>query len=144
MIVATWKYTGMFKGDAQRVAEEIKSIGEEATPDQVLEKAKDDATELHKCFEWDDAVAADKYRLEQARQILRFLVVQEETKSEDRPPIRVFYKLGTGEGYKPVEYVVKKEDEYQQLLKRAWGELRSFKAKYSMLSELQEILSLID
>ena len=62
----------------------------------------------------------------------------------DTPPLRVFYKTNNGEGYKHIERtIIKKEDEYQALFARAMMELRAFKAKYSMLEELREILDLI-
>jgi hypothetical protein len=62
----------------------------------------------------------------------------------DTPPLRIFYKTNNGEGYKHIERtIIKKEDEYQALLARAMMELRAFKAKYSMLEELREILDLI-
>ena len=40
--------------------------------------------------------------------------------------------------------MVKKNDEYEVLLNNALAELKAFKEKYSMLSELDEILTLID
>lgn len=60
MIAATWKTgtDGLYKADAQKVAEEILSIGESATPAQIVDRAKDESAELHKCFEWDDTAAA--------------------------------------------------------------------------------------
>ena len=47
-------------------------------------------------------------------------------------------------GYKQTLVMVRDEDEYQKLLNMALEELRTFKRKYSMLSELQEILDLIN
>lgn len=38
---------------------------------------------------------------------------------------------------------MRKEDEYKNLLNKAQEELRAFKKKYSYLTELEEILSLI-
>ena len=63
---AKWldEFKSLYKGaDAQLVADEIMSIGDAATPQQIVEKARDEATELHKCFTWDDRIAAEKYRL---------------------------------------------------------------------------------
>ena len=68
----TWRIQGYYKADAQKVAEEI-GFGK-FTPMEVLEKAKDETTELHKCFEWNDSIAAEKYRLEKAKNIIRMLV----------------------------------------------------------------------
>ena len=73
MIVAKWKEgIGFYKGiSAQKVAEEIASIGESATPQQIVDRARDENSELHKCFEWDDSIAAENWRKQQARIIGR-------------------------------------------------------------------------
>lgn len=148
MIKTIWRseVANLYKGiDAQTVADEIADIGESATAEQIVDKAKDENTELHKCFTWDDEAAAEKYRIIEARQIVRCLVREELPDAKnDMPPLRVFYKTNNGEGYKHIERtIIKKEDEYQALLARAMMELRAFKAKYSMLEELREILDLI-
>lgn len=143
MIVSEWKMPGIFKANPQLVAEEIRGIGEEVTPKQVLEAGRNPDSELHKCFEWDDTKAAEKWRLEQAGQVLRYLIIREVEEKVDNTPIRRFYKTDNG-GYKPSEIIFTKQDEYQKLLQTAWAELRAFKAKYARLQELSEILALID
>ena len=148
MIKTIWRseVASLYKGiDAQTVADEIADIGEDVTAEQIVERAKDEGCELHKCFTWDNDVAAEKYRIIEARQIVRHLVREEvNADNEDRPPLRVFYKTDNSGGYKHIERtILRKEDEYQALLARAMAELRAFKAKYSMLEELREILDLI-
>ena len=135
---------GFFKADANKVATEIMAIGDDVKPSDVVEKARDKSTELHKCFTWDNKVAGEKWRLYEARQVMCQLVIVEEESPTDRPEIRVFHKTLDDEGYKPIEIVVQNKDEYAKLLERAWAELRAFKAKYAMLKELEEILNLID
>jgi len=131
--------------DAQRVAEEIYSIGEGATPEQIYEKAKGKNTELHKCLEWDNRKAADKYRLQQCGNILRCLIIKKKDEPEKpQQPIRVFHYSDVTHTYVPTVKIVRNVDEYQALLEQAMRELRIFKAKYSTLSELKEILDLID
>lgn len=142
---AKWRHGfGFVKADAQRVADEIMSIGDDVTPQQVLEKARNENTELHKCFEWDDAIASEKYRLIQARDVIRFLVIEEETVPTDRPEVRLMYKTDNTTGYKPIKVIMQDKTEYEKLLERARAELRAFKSKYAMLTELEEIFSLID
>jgi hypothetical protein len=142
---AKWRHGfGFVKADAQRVADEIMSIGDDVTPQQVLEKARNENTELHKCFEWDDAIASEKYRLIQARDVIRFLVIEEETVPTDRPEVRLMYKTDNATGYKSIKVIMQDKTEYEKLLERAWAELRAFKSKYAMLTELEEIFSLID
>lgn len=144
MITVTWKKGyGFFKADAQKVYEEITEIGESVTPAEIVAKAEDEETELHKCFEWNDSVAGQKYREYQARLVLCQLVIKEEETPKDRPELRVMYVTEKNQGYKPTHLIVQKEDEYKALLARAYAELRAFKAKYSMLTELQEIFDLI-
>ncbi len=147
-IVAKWSATGTrFGADAQKCYEEIMEICEDlesATPQAVLERARDESSELHKCFTWDDSIAAEKWRVNEARLVTRQLVIKEVEVPKDRPEIRLFYKTDNESGYKPTEIIVRKEDEYKKLLASAYAELRAFKRKYSMLKELQEIFDLIN
>lgn len=145
MITAKWREGfGLFKADPQKVAEEIRAIGDAPTTQQIVDAARDEGSELHKCFEWDDSIAAERWRLKQARDVVHHLVIREETVPEDRPEIRFFVKPKTDEGYKPTKFVVQHEDEYKALLAKAWAELHAFKVRYAMLEELREILDLID
>ena len=138
---AEWRFKDLYKADATAVANELSSI--KCTPENIVEYARNPESELHKCFEWNDTVAAEKYRIEQARQVLRTLVIKQETK-QDKPPLRLFYKTNQREEYKPINLIVKQNDEYQIFLKRAQDELRAFKRKYHFLTELEEIFELIE
>lgn len=135
----------LYKGvDATKVYNEILNIGDDATPEQIVEAAKDESSELHKCFTWDDTIAAEKWRKQEARQIRHFLVIRNENKP-DLPPVRVFHFTKDGEGYKPIQKIYRVEDEYQLLLKRAYAELHNFSVKYKILrDEIGEILDMID
>lgn len=141
--MVTWKMSLFASANAERCYEEIQSIGESATPKQILDFARNPDTELHKCFEWDDSIAAEKYRLSQARTIVCNLVYVDEKKPE---PQRVAVRLiqRADEAYKPVQMIVRNKTEYENLLERAMSELRAFKARYHTLVELEEILSLIE
>lgn len=69
---AEWRVKGIYKADAQKVADEIGN--DKITPQEMIEKARNEQSELHKCFEWNDTIAAGKYRLQQARNVLAMLV----------------------------------------------------------------------
>lgn len=146
MIVATWRADSYYTADAQKVYNEIVEIGEYATPQEIVEKAKGETTELHKCFEWDNDIAAEKYRIVQARKIVQSLVFKRTEKQiqENKPEIRVIHKPVGAIGYKPLEFIVQKQDEYERLLEAARRELHAFKVKYQHLSELDEIMELIN
>lgn len=145
MTVATWRSGPcVFKADAQKVADEISSIGISVKPEEIVDKARDESTELHKCFEWDDTKAAERYRLHQARQIVCHLIIKEVDNAPQKHEVRVFYKTDNTEGYKSVEYIMRNENEYQKLLERALSELSSFKKKYSTLKELNGLWGVIN
>ena len=145
-IVATWRTPGIFKADAQKVCNELREIGEEFTPEEIVEAAEDETKELHKCFEWDDQKAANSYRIQQARILTSQIIFKVET-VEDEPspvPVRVFNKTDSSGGYKIPERTFKVQSEYESLLQRALAELHAFKVKYAALTELNYILELID
>ena len=136
----TWRIQGYYKADAQKVAEEI-GFGK-FTPMEVLEKAKDETTELHKCFEWNDSIAAEKYRIEQAKNIIRMLVYKKENKEQQ--VVRYYAKTETKHVYQPTKQFLVQEDEYQGLLRRALAELEAFKNKYHTLTELENIFEAME
>jgi len=138
-VQAKWRSGCIFKADAQKVYEEIGDNS--ITPEEVIEIAKNKKSELHKCFEWDDKIAGQKFRLQQARQVLNNLVFIPVKKEEQ--PVRIFsYTPETG--YKPTIQMVVNMDEYQSLLAQAKRELLAFERKYSTLSELQEVFDAIE
>lgn len=147
--IIKWTTPGFFKADPSKCYEEIKGIGEEVKPEQVVEKATNPDSELHKCFDWDDSSAANKFRLYQARLVINHLiVVTRETEDEEKEPVqfRVMMKNDNNRdsGYKQTLVMVRDEDEYSKLLEQAYKELQAFKQKYQCLSELAEIIALID
>lgn len=144
MVFAAWKSGSRYSADAQKVAEEIYSIGESATTAQILDKARDEKSELHKCFEWNDTKAAESWRMQQARRLVCNLVIKEERKSEQGPEVRLFFKTDANEGYKPTVLIMQDKDEYQKLLQNALAELNAFQRKYRSLSELETVFTAID
>ena len=123
-----WKID-KYKADPQKVYEEIGD--QNTTPEEVLEKAKDPASELHKCFEWDDTKAAEKYRLRQATLLITNLAVEVEI-PEAKPIICRAYvnvsdtKKGT---FMKVDSAFKVEETREIVIERALRELRAFEEK---------------
>lgn len=135
-----WKVNGIFKADANKCYAEMLDL-ENITPQAVLERAKDENSELHKCFEWDNDVAAEKYRTIQAGNVIRMLYI--EPKGEDAPPVRVLSRT-SDTVYQPTRTFLTNATEYEDLLKRALSELESFRKKYETLSELEQVFEQID
>lgn len=139
-----WKVKGLWKADAETVYREITALGDSFSPADVVEAARDESSELHKCFEWRDEVAAEKYREHQARMIITQLVVRTETSDNTPVSVRVISSANEVNTYVPTKMLIKSESDYADLLARAKRELQAFQQKYSTLSELQEIFTAID
>ena len=138
-----WKMDGIFDCDANDVMSELERLGDHYTLKDVVDLARDENTALHKCFEWDDAIAAEKYRESQAGTVIRMIVYVDQ-KTEEKTNIRAVVTTDIRKEYSPTRLVMRNKSEYEALLDRAMNELRAFKAKYSMLKELDYILELID
>lgn len=140
MQTVTWKFK-QYKADPNKAYEEISSL-EEITPQNVVDLAKDEKSVIHNDFEWNDTIAGAKYRVIQAGEMIRNFVLV--TKEEEKTPMRALQITTTTNVYKPTEFFLKNENEYQSLLKRALAELHGFKARYSSLVELEDIFKAID
>ena len=141
---AKWADGFRSSADANKVATEISNIGEDVTPKQIVDYARDSATELHKCFDWNDESAAEKYRMWQARNVINHLVFEKTEDDTSAHELRMFFKTTDDGGYKPTLVIMKNEDEYKALLERAKRELRGFQQKYKSLKELQPVFEVID
>lgn len=139
--------------DAQKVADEIYGISDTPTADEIISMASNPDTESYKLFDWDDAVAGPKWRRVQARYVMHALKVEFVNDSEEKAeptkvmePVRMFYGNPNPDedGFVSIVKVMGNRDTYEQLLERAKTELKWFKKKYSILTELEAIFEMID
>lgn len=139
-MVFQWSIPGLFPVDAQTAGEELDRIYKKngtLDPSDIVEESKSETAPLHDCFEWDDKVAADKYRIEQAGCLVRCIVTTMESKEKEPVKVRAF--VHTKSNYTPIEVVVGKPEMMESLLKTAISELNSFQKKYSNLQELSGV-----
>lgn len=61
------------RAELERMA---KANGGRLTPEDVVAAAADPASPLHGAFDWDDAAAAAKWRIEQARELIRSVRIE--------------------------------------------------------------------
>lgn len=139
-----WKVKGLWKADAEAVYREITALGDSFSPADIVEAARDESSELHKCFEWNDEVAAQKWRLHTARMLVNQLVIRTETSDNIPVAVRVISSASEVNTYVPTKMLIKSESDYADLLARAKRELQAFQQKYSTLTELQDIFTAID
>lgn len=109
-------------------------------PADVVAFARDPQTALHTEFEWDDSKAAEQYRLEQARQIIRCAV---RVIGDGKPPIRAYVSLlvdrQAGDSYRDVLDVMNAPNLRDQLLAQALREAESWRLRYEQFVELQPV-----
>lgn len=127
------------------IKQELESIasGGLITPAAVVERASDPDSALHSHFTWDDTEAGHKWRMEEARRLLRVFVIT--SAAPDGQPVRAFISLTTdrqgGGGYRALASVLDDEDMREQLLADALQEFRYFQQKYERVKELEPLFA---
>lgn len=137
-----WKVPGIMPVDAQTAGNELQRIYERdgvIEPETVVAESQTPSAPLHSCFEWDDEKAAHKYRITQAQNIIRAIVVVDEAK---QPETRAF--VNVQREYHPVSVVVRNPEKREILLQNALNELRWFERKYNTLQELSNVFAAIE
>lgn len=111
------------------------------TPQALVDVSRPVDAPLHEAFEWDDRKAANEYRKEQARHIIRCIVYEND--SEESQPERVFvniYSEDSGRKYEPLEVVLKNNEKTEYLLRCALRDMKYFCAKYAKLSQMASVV----
>lgn len=122
------------------------------TAKRLLDESRDENALMHPCFEWDDAVAAEGYRLQQSRRIINTIVcevIDETGKEITDKNTRAFVSTSSKEHsetgvFHPITHALSNEDMRMVVLNNALMELEAFTAKYKHLQELSEVIDAID
>lgn len=142
MAAYKWKLEGMYNVDAQIAGNELERIYNDngaIEPSVVVEESRNENAPLHPCFEWDDEVAADEWRKQQARNIIGSIMIVGETPDESYT--RAFVHVESE--YQPLSIVLKSAEKTEELFANALRELRTFEAKYSELEKLRPVFKAI-
>lgn len=124
-----------------RDAEIIASFIERTFPDGavtahgLLDAARSRNSPIHRFFDWNDSSAAEKYRLSQARMLIRCVVVEVDG-VETRKYVPPVYVDGKHRAYVEIEMARHDESIWEQVLERALKEAILWKLKYGHLKEL--------
>lgn len=118
------------------------------TAEIVLEEAKKRNSTLHDFFEWDNANAADAYRLSQASYLLRSIHVVI-LRDGDEEETRAFHPVllrgeDMGKQYLSASVVFSDVDYHCQVIEQALRELTGWKRRYHQYKELSEIFEAIE
>lgn len=112
----------------------------------VLESAKPKDSPIHDLFEWDDTIAAESYRLSQARLLISNLNLVIEKEEAEPLEIRAYVNISeVKEGsFINIESAFKSEESKELVMKRALQELKAFENKYRNLKIFSNLFIEID
>ena len=135
--VLTIKAAG--KADPQKIGEALAKITDDnkghLTPHAVVETARNPRHVLHRHFEWDNKKAAESFRLDQARSLVRSIHVEADTETGTA---RAFLSVRDTDGvsYRGLSDVLKSHDLQQRVLNQAEKDLIAFEARYRSLEDV--------
>jgi len=98
-------------------------------PHEIVEIAKEKDCVIHKYFDWDNESAAEKYRINQARQLIRCLYVEIDEGNE----VRAYESILTLEderSYLEIDRIASDQSLVDQVIETALKELNYWKLKY--------------
>lgn len=127
--------------DPQVIGESLESIKDEVggrlTPATVVNSASDKKSPLHGYFEWDDAKAANAFRLDQARVLIRSIKV--ETDDGEAPAYFSISEKG-GRTYRSYGDVMASRDLQMIVLQAAERDLDAFNSRYQDLKDICDLI----
>lgn len=138
------------KATAVSVGEHLEMLRKqhqnELLPEDVVADARNDNSPLHPLFLWDDTAAAEQYRLSQARTLIRSVVAI--YTSDDQPAVRMraYTRISEGETshYRETSHALSQKATREQVLRRAWNELRQWRDRYKDLQAFASLIPVID
>ncbi len=118
----------------------------ELTPADVVKDARNANSPLHSFFEWDDGEAAEAYRLQQARGLIRAVVAV--YVREDAPAVRQKAYVHIAEAgaphYRELTHAMSQTKTRAMVLQTALQELTQWQRRYRDLKEFAELIEEID
>ena len=151
-MVYKWAQNYHSSADPAKVAAELEEIRRRSAgvivTEVVLEEARNETTELHLCFEWQDDLAAEKFRMIQARTVVNSLRVVMEDASDNQEPARIYINVPSSDATHTNHYVLRQEAVCREetrgfVIARAVQELQNWTQKYGDLEEFAEITQIL-
>lgn len=127
------------KADPQKIGEELSKLAGtegELTPIMVVEAARNPRNLLHKHFEWNDEKAAAAYRLDQARNLIRSVVVEDDDSAEGRSQAFISISDKGGTSYRTLSAVKNSADLQAKVLAAAERDLAAWQKRYHALADV--------
>lgn len=128
--------------DLRDVLLDIRRRHGDLTPEIVLDEARAADHPLHHKFTWDDAEAAERYRREQAHQLIRSVKITYVKRDGNLDSIRAFQAVRgpTGYSYLPSEEVVRDDVLSRILMQEMTREWLQLRKRYENFREFWEMI----
>jgi len=126
--------------------EDLQDKFGEINPEFLVENARDEGSLLHDCFEWNDSIAAESYRVEQAKNLIRTLVKIEKTGNSEtvtRAVVSVRLSECDTRRYCMTSVVMKNDYAREMLLREALRDCKAFEDRYKSLEEVRSVIEAI-
>jgi hypothetical protein len=133
--------------DIQALLLEIREANDGVlTAQAVVDAARDPLHPLHQHFEWDDEKGAEKYRVHQARQLIRIVKLVYVDKRGDVQKMRVFHSVSdpdslTGRSYMPLDEIEASDTLSAQLLRSMEIDWRNLHRRYKKFAEFRAMVA---
>lgn len=127
------------RGSAAAIKKELDRIEARdgaLMPAAIVKEAKSPKSPLHPCFDWSDRVAAHRWRLMQATQLILSVRIEGDTSDH-----RVYVNIGYGKGFASVTRVRDDINLSEEVLRTAKAEIDEWIRRYQDLKEQLTILT---
>lgn len=120
----------------------IRAEHGQLTPALIVETAEAEDHPLHSRFEWDDSVAGHKYRLSQAKQLIRVVKETYIDRQGNPDDVRFFHAIPREDGmvYEPLPEIIGDDLASKVLLSSMEREWRSLRKRYEKFSEFRNMI----
>lgn len=135
-----WRSGRSRGGNVQEIGAELDTIQQTrggVTPADVVEVARSPDSAMHRCFEWNDSKAATKYRHDQARNLVRSVIVKTEKKPNGAPMFIHTSDEEIGPRYMAASVIVDRPDLIAMARAHAAGYLRTARQRLTEIEELE-------
>lgn len=125
------------------VVEQIEAERGSVTKEAFLDVSRPEDAPTHCLFEWDDSKAAEKYRLDQARNTIGNLRIVYVSSNKEKVPIRAFVNVSAKAEksmYESISVALLDESKRKNILNRIQGELDAFIQRNNNIEELADML----
>ena len=141
-----YKITGKIN---EKVIEEILKVKEKKglTAEAIIEQAKNKTSSLHNLFDWDNTMAAEKWRLQQARVLINEVKVIVEDQiyyAFENVSVAVNETDATKREYYSRQEIIETESLRAKVVESAYHQLLYWREKYRQYNEFGNIIKEID